>query len=148
MTDGNYGIGRSWVDGGSSCANLYIDLGSARNFDTLAFGRDRLTTFDDRPPGEFIIYAMLGGSMSWSEIFDSTQFVFDGSTQGVRQTNVANFDNVTAGMVRLQLVSSSGAAIDEIEIMNLSPVPLPAWLFGSALIALVGFGKRRKTGLC
>ena len=149
LTDGYYGNGRSWVDDGIPSANLVIDLGLKKDFDTLAFGRDRLTSYTDRPPGQFIIYAMLGGSMSWTEIFDSSDFVFNGSTQGFKQTNVANFDNVTARMVRLQLVSAAGSAIDEIEIMNLSPVPVPAaaWLFGSALIALVGFGNRRKTGL-
>jgi hypothetical protein len=145
LTDGNYGNGRSWVDDGSQPTNLYLDLGTAKNFDTLAFGRDRLTTFTDRPAGEFIIYVMLGVSTLWTEIFDSSDFTFDGTTQGVKQTNVANFDNVTARKIRLEL-GAPASAIDEIEIMNLSPVPVPAaiWLFGTALIGLVGFGKRKK----
>jgi len=145
ITDGNYGNGRSWVDDGSPPTNLYLDLGTAKNFDTLAFGRDRLTTYTDRPAGDFTIYVMLGVSTLWTEIFDSTDFTFNGATQGVRQTNVANFDNVTARKLRLEL-GALGSAIDEIEIMNLSPVPVPAaiWLFGTGIIGLIGFSKRRK----
>jgi len=149
VTDGNYGNGRSWVDNGSQPTNLFLDLGTEKNFDTLAFGRDRLTTFTDRPPGDFIIYVMLGVSTPWTEIFDSSDFTFNGTTQGVKQTNVANFDNVTARKIRLELSAHSGSAIDEIEIMNLSPVPVPAaaWLFGTALIGLVGFRKRKDSSL-
>jgi hypothetical protein len=39
-----------------------------------------------------------------------------------------------------------GIGFDDIEL-TISPVPVPAavWLFGTALIGLIGFGKRRKT---
>ena len=148
LTDGNYGNGRSWIDDSAQPTNIYLDLGTARDFDTLAFGRDRLAGFTDRPPGEFVIYVMLGTSTLWTEIFDSNDFIFDGSAQAVRQTNVANFDNVIARQVRLELFAPSGSAIDEIEIMNLSPVPVPAavWLFGTALVGLTGFARRRMAG--
>ena len=45
------------------------------------------------------------------------------------------------GLSGLQLVQTSSAPIDPIP-----PVPVPAavWLFGTALIGMIGFGKRRK----
>jgi ABC-type antimicrobial peptide transport system permease subunit len=48
----------------------------------------------------------------------------------------------------LSLTEGWGAALDNVSVLavNPNPVPVPAavWLFGTALIGLVGFGKRRK----
>ena len=52
--DGLYGNGASWI-GSAANSWLKIDLGRAILIDSIAFGRDRITTFNDRDPGRFMI---------------------------------------------------------------------------------------------
>jgi len=49
-------------------------------------------------------------------------------------------------ITRGQLLGLSGYVAEVVPIAQISPVPIPAagWLFGTALIGLVGFSKRRK----
>ncbi len=56
------------------------------------------------------------------------------------------FDEQTGGSV-ITYITMSCVNDEAIVEAQVSPVPVPAafWLFGSGLIALVGFGKRRKT---
>jgi F5/8 type C domain len=143
LTDGNYGNGRSWIGDGSN-SWLTINLGSIQSFDTLSFGRDRRSYYDDRDPGQFTISISDDNSL-FTQIFDSKTFNFSGFL-GAGQTVQANLSKVRAQYVRLQL-ADVGAAVDEVEIQNsISSVPLPTalWLFGSGLVGLFGTRIKRK----
>jgi hypothetical protein len=66
--------------------------------------------------------------------------------------NLADFDQVNQAQAQLSgLFGDSiffmNLEIDSVSIDSVSAVPVPAavWLFGTALIGLVGFSKRRKT---
>jgi hypothetical protein len=63
-----------------------------------------------------------------------------GETLGIRLIN--NNDIDLSGLDRW----SAEVDFDDVQL-SVNPVPVPAavWLFGTALIGLVGFGKRRKT---
>lgn len=139
ITDGNYGNGRSWIGTGAN-SWLTIDLGSVQSFSTLSFGRDRVTAFDDRDPGQFSILTSNDG-FTFGSIFDSSTLGFSGNLSA-GQTVQATFDTATARYVKLEL-TNGGAAIDEVEIMSPVPLPAAAWLFGSALLGL-GVIKRKK----
>ncbi len=47
----------------------------------------------------------------------------------------------------LGLTEGWGAALDNVSVLAVNPIPVPAavWLFGTAVIGLVGYRKRRKT---
>ena len=64
---------------------------------------------------------------------------------GGSATNYLGIIDISTGLVSLRGVTSSG--LDAIAFAEISAVPVPAavWLFGTALIGLIGFGKRRKT---
>ncbi len=144
LTDGNYGNGRSWIGTGPN-SWLTVDLGAVETFDILTFGRDRLGSFDDRDPGQFAISVSNDNSV-FTQVFDSSSLAFSGLL-AFDQTVQAQFDAVSARFVQLSL-GASGAAIDEVEIMHsvsAVPVPAAAWLFGTALAGLIGFGRRRST---
>lgn len=46
----------------------------------------------------------------------------------------------------LGLTEGWGAALDNVSVLAVNPIPIPAaiWLFGTGLIGLIGFSKRRK----
>ncbi len=143
LTDGNYGNGRSWIDNAPN-SWLTIDLGGIETFDILTFGRDRLGSFDDRDPGQFSISVSNDNSI-FTQVFDSSSLAFSGLL-AFDQTVQAQFDAVSARFVKLSL-GATGAAIDEVEIMHsvsAVPVPAAAWLFGTALVGLVGISRKRK----
>ncbi len=62
-------------------------------------------------------------------------------------TNQSEASLVIVGLTSIKFdFSPNGLRVTDAELV-LAPVPVPAavWLFGTALIGLVGFGKRRKT---
>jgi len=144
ITDGNYGNGRSWIGGGSN-SFVTIDLGLATHFNTVVFGRDRLGGFDDRDPGQFQILGSNDGA-SFQVIFDSAVVGgFSGNIDG-NQSIIATLDPETYRYVRFSATSGS-AAIDEISIYSLSPVPEPAsyaLLLAGLLVAVGASTKRRR----
>ncbi len=140
LTDGNYGNGRSWIGNGAN-SFLTVDLGSVRSFSALAFGRDRLGVFDDRNSGQFSIFTS-DDNITFTQILDSSMFGYDGNTVPGMSV-LASFGDTQARYVKLQL-TSSGAGVDEVEILSSVPVPAAAWLFGSGLIALAGFARQKK----
>lgn len=146
--DGFYGNGASWV---SASANSWIkiDLGQVLLFDSLMFGRDRLGSFDDRDPGQFIISTALtdniyangdetNDSFEYLDVFSSAALGFTGSITGP-QTLKATFTNpVSARYIKLT-VSATGTAIDEIQV---GAVPEPSTIaFG--VIGVLGLAFRR-----
>ena len=63
----------------------------------------------------------------------------------------SGFDTLLIAMINTSdlptaFTNNNSIAIDHLVARTLSPVPVPAagWLFGTALIGLVGFGKHRK----
>jgi len=90
-------------------------------------------------------WALLAGTY-WLgfEVQSGDTLVF-GSMQNDVPSPLSNYANTVNGSVPVYVGTFStgvGMRIDA----TLSPVPVPAavWLFGTALVGLVGFGKRRK----
>jgi hypothetical protein len=54
------------------------------------------------------------------------------------------FTSFSAVTLKLQIQDAQGNALNFSEAPAVVPVPAAIWLFGTALIGLVGFGKRRK----
>jgi len=112
--DGVYGNAKSWI-GNSQNSWLQIDLGTSQEIDTVAFGRDRLGTYDDRDPGQFTIEVAQAGGQ-FSQVVNSAQLSFDGQING-DETLQVNFNSVLAQFVKLTFVNH-GAAIDEVEVFG------------------------------
>ena len=83
-------------------------------------------------PGGISVSNMGWTTMSWSFIADDTS----ATLQFLSLTNT--LPNIVPGW---------GPALDNISVLAANPIPVPAaaWLFGTALIGLVGFSKRRKS---
>ena len=122
--DGLYGNGASWI--GRLADNwLKIDLGRAILIDSIAFGRDRITTFNDRDPGRFMIDVASSDNVyangdesndanEYTQEFDSVSSVSIAGNQTLQVT----FDPpVLANFVKMTF-SNSGAAIDEVEVFG------------------------------
>ena len=80
--------------------------------------------------------------------FVITGYLSDGGTLVSNVVDAGAFTNLVLGWsnltkVEFQSVGSNFGAIDNINV-NAVPIPAAAWLFGTALIGLVGFSKRRK----
>jgi hypothetical protein len=87
--------------------------------------------------------------------FDSKQLIVPGGyKQGTALSGLSIYNNVTLAGLGMNTGSyqwswGSGNQADSLTLnvgADLNPVPVPAtiWLFGTALIGLVGFSKRRK----
>ncbi|MFC1749832.1 discoidin domain-containing protein [Pseudomonadota bacterium] len=140
INDGFYGNGRSWI-AGTANSWITIDLGAEHDISQLSFGRDRLSGFDDRDPGQFLIDVALSDGI-FSNIVDSSILGFNGIISG-NQTVLVDLDSgpVTARYIKMTF-SNAGTAIDEIEVNG---VPVPATLALMAL-GLAGLGVARKRG--
>ena len=59
---------------------------------------------------------------------------------------VADDTSATLEFQSLTTFSGWGPALDNVSVMSVNPVPVPAavWLFGTGMLGLIGFSKRRK----
>ena|GEM_PF-1262480 len=132
VNDGLYGNGASWISN-SAYSWIKIDLGKLTNINTVAFGRDRLGTYNDRDPGQFNIAVALGDnvyadgnssndSIEYTMVYDSERAGFDGSVSAA-ETVQAYFGAVTARYVKVTF-TNPGTAIDEIEVFMVRPALL------------------------
>jgi hypothetical protein len=131
INDGLYGPGTSWVSD-SPDSWIKIDLGKATTINTVAFGRDRLGTYNDRDPGQFVIALALtdavyadgdssNDKVEYKEVFDSKQVGFSGTVSG-SETVEAQFQPRLARFVKITF-ENPGTAIDEVEVfLRQSPV--------------------------
>ncbi len=131
INDGLYGPGASWVSD-SPDSWIKIDLGKATTINTVAFGRDRLGTYNDRDPGQFVIALALSDAVyadgdssndkvEYKEVFDSKQVGFSGTVSG-SETVEAQFQPRLARFVKITF-ENAGTAIDEVEVfLRQSPV--------------------------
>lgn len=130
VNDGAYGNSSAWIPNTASGEWIKIDLGQVRNIGSVALGRDRLGSYDDRDIGRFTISLALsddvyaGGNADndaseYTLIFDSATAGFDGIVHGT-QTLLASFTATQARYVKVGLVSAVGQqpAIDEIEVFG------------------------------
>ncbi|RPI91055.1 MAG: discoidin domain-containing protein [Chloroflexi bacterium] len=129
VNDGLYGPGTSWVSN-SAYSWVKIDLGKTATINTVAFGRDRLGSFNDRDPGQFVIAVALNDSVyadgnssndyiEYTEIYNSDQAGFDGQVSGP-ETVKAQFGPVTARFVKI-IFANRGTAVDEVEVFMEKP---------------------------
>jgi hypothetical protein len=129
VNDGLYGPGTSWVSN-SAYSWIKIDLGKTTTINTVAFGRDRLGSFNDRDPGQFVIAVALNDGVyadgnssndyiEYTEIYNSDQVGFDGVVSGP-ETVKAQFGPVTARFVKI-IFANRGTAVDEVEVFMEKP---------------------------
>ncbi|RPJ28212.1 MAG: discoidin domain-containing protein [Chloroflexi bacterium] len=129
VNDGLYGPGASWISN-SAYSWIKIDLGKTTTINTVEFGRDRLGSFNDRDPGQFIIAVALSDNVyadgnsnndyvEYTEIYNSEQAGFNGVVSG-SETIRAQFGPVTARFVKI-IFSNAGTAVDEIEVFMVQP---------------------------
>ncbi len=122
--DGLYGNGSSWISH-SENSWLKVDFGQPVLISSIAFGRDRTGSYDDRDPGHFTIAVSQDDGVyangdatndhnEYTEIFDSSKHGFNGQIT-LGQTVKASFPPVVARFVKL-IPHNRGAAIDELEI--------------------------------
>jgi hypothetical protein len=135
--------GYCWHDGGGNPVfenNVTLSFGGAQ------FSLNSIETifFASSPTGD-------NNGLTLSSISGGVPVNLNLAPNDYNVHGVTGFDNVT--FVTLSLPNLAGFFPGEIEIDNVivSAVPIPAvpvpaaiWLFGTALIGLVGFGKRRK----
>lgn len=142
--DGDDGV----IDGSGLDGDSYFSNSGANGisfiFDEVALG--------DLPTSVGIVWTDGAGSTTF-EAFDAggislgsiTMLIADGSNNG--ETAEDTFFGATngGGISRIFISNSSGGIeVDHLQY-GASVIPLPAavWLFGTALIGLVGFGKRK-----
>lgn len=132
VNDGLYGPGASWVSN-SAYSWIKIDLGKATTINTVTFGRDRLGSFNDRDPGQFVIAVALedniyadGNSTSdyveYTQVYDSKELGFSGIVSGP-ETVRAHFGPIMARYVKI-IFANAGAAVDEVEVFMAQPAIL------------------------
>lgn len=123
--DGNYGNGSSWISN-SPNSWLKIDLGSVQSFNKIRIGRDRLGSFDDRDPGQFIVevadednrYANgddTDDELEYRQVFDSAAVGFSGQINGSDTLSII-IPTQSARFVKLTF-ANAGTAIDEVEVL-------------------------------
>jgi hypothetical protein len=129
VNDGLYGPGASWISN-SAYSWIKIDLGKTTTINTVTFGRDRLGSFNDRDPGQFVIAVALfdniyadGNSsndyVEYTEIYNSEEIGFDGVVSGP-ETVKAEFGPVMARFVKI-VFANPGTAVDEVEVFLMQP---------------------------
>lgn len=129
LNDGLYGPGASWISN-SAYSWIKIDLGKTTTINTVTFGRDRLGSFNDRDPGQFVIAVALfdniyadGNSsndyIEYTEIYNSEEIGFDGVVSG-SETIKAEFGPVMARFVKI-VFANRGTAVDEVEVFMMQP---------------------------
>jgi len=101
---------------------------------------------------EFITFSGFGDpySATWTAFLNGGA-VASGTVNNLLQytilgfASVTGFDTLRYTTNRPNFANTVGPAFDSVRAMYTSPVPVPAavWLLGTALIGLVGFGKRR-----
>lgn len=113
-----------------------VDMVSISAID-VGFNDSRIDAYD----------AVVGGNLIGFDVYEGlTEF---GNSLGLGDTSILTI--AVAGIRRIELYqpksdsTADGTGWDNLEY-SISPVPVPAaiWLFGTALIGLVGFSKRRK----
>ena len=125
INDGIYGNPSSWIPNGSGGGWLKIDLGSVFTINEATFGRDRISHYDDRAPGQYKIsvatsennYANGDDSNDTTEyvqVFDSTSVGFSGIVN-LNETIRSTFSPTAARYVKMEF-SGTGVAIDEVQI--------------------------------
>lgn len=74
-------------------------------------------------------------NMGWTPM--SWSFIADDTSATLQFLSLTETNGLTEGW---------GAALDNVSVLAANPIPVPAaaWLFGTALIGLIGLGKRRK----
>ena len=83
----------------------------------------------------------LTGFLGGSEVATLGPFwVFAGELSNF---GVAAYDGVSLDLLTIELTDATATSFDNIALTSEVPVPAAAWLFGSALLGLVGV-KRRK----
>jgi hypothetical protein len=123
--DGNYGNGASWISN-SPNSWLKIDLGTVQPFNGIRIGRDRLGSFDDRDPGQFIVevadednrYANgddTDDELEYRQVFDSAAVGFSGRIDRSDTLSI-RIPTVSARFVKLTF-ANNGTAIDEVEVL-------------------------------
>jgi hypothetical protein len=129
INDGLYGPGASWISN-SAYSWIKIDLGQTTTINTVAFGRDRLGSFNDRDPGQFVIAVALNDNIyadgnssndyvEYTQVFDSEQAGFDGVVSGP-ETVKAQFGPIMARFVKITF-ANPGTAVDEVEVFMVQP---------------------------
>ena len=83
------------------------------------------------------------------EVFDSADNLLGSVDLSANIINFGGFisdDGIAKAVITPISPTNGSIYIDDLIISDVSAIPLPAavWLFGTALIGLVGFGKRRK----
>lgn len=129
VNDGLYGPGASWISN-SPYSWIKIDLGKSTTINTVSFGRDRLGSFNDRDPGQFVIAVALSDNvyedgnsnndyMEYTQVYNSKEVGFDGVVSG-SETITASFSPVRARFVKITF-ANLGAAVDEVEVFMAQP---------------------------
>lgn len=129
VNDGLYGPGASWISN-SAYSWIKIDLGKMTRINTVTFGRDRLGSFNDRDPGQFVIAVALsddiyadGNSsndyMEYTQVYHSLEDGFSGLISGP-ETVRADFGPVMARYVKI-IFANPGTAVDEVEVFMVQP---------------------------
>ncbi len=130
--DGLYGPGASWVSN-SPYSWIKIDLGKTTSINMVTFGRDRLGSFNDRDPGQFVIAVALSDNvyadgnssndyMEYTQVYDSAKAGFDGIVSG-SETIAATFSPVEARFIKITF-ANPGTAVDEVEAFMAQPSQL------------------------
>jgi len=161
---GNQLIGANGVDVGGTLYNVVFEDG---NCVTVLNGCDELTDFDffDTSTALQVSDALLTQVFSNNDLYDEMPELTRGcvATDRCAIATVYGFDTILPSLFSGVIVNFEDALGDFTTTLGLSPtfdynyvsyarwevaavVPIPAavWLFGTALIGLIGFGKRRK----
>ena len=130
VNDGRYGNGSSWIPA-SANGWIKLDLGRVLAIDRVAFGRDRLGGFADRPAGRYSIsvgtteaaYANgdeANDGAEYRRVFDSSMVARLGESIPAGQTVTAQFSPVTGRFVKIAF-TADGVGIDEVEVYGCDP---------------------------
>ena len=127
----------SQIDSGEIEAIFGVNLQSRSNSDFLDDARVDVSFIDGfggALDSFFFVDTINTASFDWN-FFSDTRLL----STGTRSIEILLTSNRSGG-------SSSDGFIDDVSFqLNSVPIPAAVWLFGTALIGLVGFSKRRKT---
>ena len=146
-------LGLAFDVGANDFLNVFMDISS---IDLSVFGGPFIRPTDDVPEFMFTLFDNPGGATgigsgtilssltatgtaSPGDVFDWTSLVLPLATTGNTNGNV---------ILQIDLLSGGYAAMDNFlieasETPAVVPVPAAVWLFGTALIGLIGFGRRK-----